>query len=69
MRMHAQEEEERVLPRVPFSACLESFAAPEVVDDYDSAAAGKRTQVRVLQAGRGWLRLAEAGWLACPACC
>lgn len=33
-------EEERVVPNVPFAACLEQFLAPSVVDDYRSAAAG-----------------------------
>jgi len=30
---------------VPFTACLETFVADGVVDDYFSAAAGKKTQV------------------------
>ncbi|GFR49487.1 hypothetical protein Agub_g11426 [Astrephomene gubernaculifera] len=35
-------EEEAVLPRVPFDACLQRFAGTEVVDDYRSAALGGR---------------------------
>ncbi|KAG2483306.1 hypothetical protein HYH03_017809 [Edaphochlamys debaryana] len=35
-------EEEAVLPRVPFDACLQRFAGSEVVDDYSSAALGGR---------------------------
>ena len=40
-----EEEEERVVPRVPFSACLASWSADSVVEDYRSAAAGKNVQV------------------------
>ncbi|GLC48552.1 hypothetical protein PLESTB_000110300 [Pleodorina starrii] len=35
-------EEEAVLPRVPFDACLQRFSGTEVVDDYRSAALGGR---------------------------
>lgn len=38
------EEEERVRPRVPFAACLETFVSEALIDDYMSAAAGKKTQ-------------------------
>ncbi|KAL4439029.1 hypothetical protein ABPG77_006966 [Micractinium sp. CCAP 211/92] len=37
------QEEEEVLLQVPFAACLETFAAEQVVEDYMSAAAGKKT--------------------------
>ncbi|PSC74028.1 ubiquitin carboxyl-terminal hydrolase 5 isoform X1 [Micractinium conductrix] len=37
----AGQEEEPVSLRVPFNACLERFAAEALVDDYQSAAAGK----------------------------
>ncbi|KAI7836344.1 hypothetical protein COHA_009767, partial [Chlorella ohadii] len=36
------EEEEKVRPRVPFSACLEGWGADSIVEDYQSAAAGKK---------------------------
>lgn len=36
--------EEPVIPAVPFSACLERFYASEMVDDYASAALGRKTQ-------------------------
>ncbi|KAG2446804.1 hypothetical protein HYH02_008364 [Chlamydomonas schloesseri] len=35
-------EEEAVLPRVPFDACLQRFSGTEVVEDYRSAALGGR---------------------------
>lgn len=31
-------------PQVPFSACLERLVAPELLDDYHSAALGRRTK-------------------------
>ncbi|KAL4452659.1 hypothetical protein ABPG75_008321 [Micractinium tetrahymenae] len=37
------QEEEEVLLRVPFGACLETFGAEQAVEDYISAAAGKKT--------------------------
>lgn len=37
------QEEEEVLLRVPFAACLETFAAEQAVEDYMSAAAGRKT--------------------------
>ena len=41
-----QDEEERVVPRVPFAACLHAFAGDATVEDYQSAAAGgKKVQV------------------------
>lgn len=46
---YALQEEEEVLLQVPFAACLETFAAEQVVEDYMSAAAGKKTTVRELQ--------------------
>ena len=42
-----QDEEERVVPRVPFAACLHAFAGDATVEDYQSAAAGKKVQVSV----------------------
>ena len=39
------EEEEKVRPRVPFSACLEGWGADSIVEDYQSAAAGKKVVV------------------------
>ena len=39
------DQDEHVVPRVPFTACLDAWAADQVVDDYASAAAGKQTQV------------------------
>ena len=40
------QEEEHVTPRVPFTACLEMWAADNLVDGYSSAAAGRKTQVK-----------------------
>jgi ubiquitin carboxyl-terminal hydrolase 5/13 len=40
------EGEERVLPRVPLAACLERFAGDSLVEDYQSAALGRKTKVR-----------------------
>ncbi|KAK9833553.1 hypothetical protein WJX81_005633 [Elliptochloris bilobata] len=37
-------QEERVLPRVPFGACLERWAEEGTVEDYDSIAAGHKTR-------------------------
>ncbi|EFN51528.1 hypothetical protein CHLNCDRAFT_33094 [Chlorella variabilis] len=36
--------DEHVTPRVPFTACLEMWAADNLVDGYSSAAAGRKTQ-------------------------
>ena len=36
-KLKGDEEEEKVLPKVPFAACLEKFGAPEEVEDYFSA--------------------------------
>jgi ubiquitin carboxyl-terminal hydrolase 5/13 len=36
------EEEEKVRPRVPFTACVEGWGADGIVEDYHSAAAGKK---------------------------
>lgn len=40
-----QAEEEKVLPKVPFSACLEKFGAPFEIDDYRSAYLKATTKV------------------------
>jgi hypothetical protein len=45
-----EEEEARVVPRVPFSACLDGYAGDSLVEGYYSLAAGKNTQV-----GAGWV--------------
>lgn len=37
-----EEDEEKIRPRVPFSACLEGWGADSIVEDYHSAAAGKK---------------------------
>jgi hypothetical protein len=37
-------QEEPVLPKVPFAACMERWAGDEVMDDYYSAALGGRTR-------------------------
>lgn len=42
----AQVDAERVLPRVPLNACLEKYAADELVEGYFSAFLGKNTEVR-----------------------
>lgn len=53
-------------PRVPFSACLEGWAADTIVDDYHSAAAGKKVAVSCGKHGtlacwmRGMWRVARA---------
>ncbi|KAL4854620.1 Ubiquitin carboxyl-terminal hydrolase 5 [Chlorella vulgaris] len=39
-----EEEEARVVPRVPFSACLAGYAGDSLVEGYYSLAAGKNTQ-------------------------
>lgn len=41
--------EEPVIPTVPFAACLERFGGSEVVDDYLSAALGRKTQATKTQ--------------------
>ncbi|KAG2435345.1 hypothetical protein HXX76_007418 [Chlamydomonas incerta] len=41
----AEGEEEAVLPRVPFDACLQRFSGTEVVEDYRSAALGGRATI------------------------
>jgi ubiquitin carboxyl-terminal hydrolase 5/13 len=38
-------EEEKVLPKVPLSACLERYAAPVVIDDYVSAYLNAKSKV------------------------
>jgi hypothetical protein len=40
------EQEERVLPRVPFAACIEAWGAAEEMGDYHSAYLGRRTTAR-----------------------
>lgn len=47
----AAQEEEELLLRVPFAACLETFAAEQAVEDYMSAAAGRKTTVRAGRSG------------------
>ena len=42
-----------MIPTVPFSACLDRLAADSLVDDYHSAALGRKTQVGGCGAGRG----------------
>jgi hypothetical protein len=41
--------EEPVIPTVPFSACLNSFAAEAIISDVDSAAAGAKVQGKQMQ--------------------
>lgn len=41
--------EEPVIPIVPFDACLDTFAAEAILEDYDSAAAGAKVQARQTQ--------------------
>jgi ubiquitin carboxyl-terminal hydrolase 5/13 len=36
---------EKVLPKVPFTACLDKYAAAEMVENYRSAILGIETQV------------------------
>ena len=39
-------QEERVLPRVPFGACVDAWGSDEEMGDYHSAYLGRRTTAR-----------------------
>lgn len=65
-----EEDEEKIRPRVPFSACLEGWGADSIVDDYHSAAAGKKVAVSVLMAlllryGARWQSCEFPCWAGC----
>lgn len=36
-KLKGEEEEEKILPKIPFNACLQKFGAAEEVEDYYSA--------------------------------
>lgn len=61
-----EEDEEKVRPRVPFSACLEGWGADSIVEDYHSAAAGKKVVVSALTA---ILLRHGAAWQNCECPC
>ena len=45
-KLKTEDEEEKVLPRVPFSACMERFSAPEEIEDYYSTYLKSKTKVK-----------------------
>ena len=72
-------EEERVVPQVPFQACVQRFAGDSTVADYYSAALGKHTTVGWLGWWAGWVGVVGWWWVGlgwggglcrqcCPAC-